>query len=148
VLPTEEAIAALKDAIEHTYGKRGAVIVERNVAAVDTTLANLHEVPVGAAADSGLHRRPSAAGMHRLRAAGHRPHARGRGRPAAGQRAAARRHVPHRHGQGREAHDRPEIPIWEPDLCIDCGKCAIVCPHAAIRMKVYEADDLGAGAAC
>ncbi|MEZ5250313.1 MAG: 2-oxoacid:acceptor oxidoreductase family protein [Ilumatobacteraceae bacterium] len=57
VLPTEQAIAALKDAIEHTYGKRGSVIVERNVAAVDTTLANLHEVPVGAAADSGVHRR-------------------------------------------------------------------------------------------
>ena len=62
----------------------------------------------------------------------------GRGRPAAGVGDADRRHVPDRHGPFREAQaGAPDLPIWEPDLCIDCGKCAIVCPHAAIRMKAF-----------
>ncbi len=145
VLPTEQAIAALKDAIEHTYGKRGAVIVERNVAAVDTTLANLHAVPVGAAADSGLHRRPvvpagSTDFVQRVTArmlAGEGDLLPVSAMPPDGM-------FPTGTAKVERRTIAPEIPIWEPDLCIDCGKCAIVCPHAAIRLKVYEADDLGA----
>ncbi|MCB1000011.1 MAG: pyruvate:ferredoxin (flavodoxin) oxidoreductase [Acidimicrobiales bacterium] len=147
VLPTEQAIAALKDAIEHTYGKRGSVIVERNVAAVDTTLANLHEVPVGAAADSGVHRRAvvppgSSDFVQRVTArmlAGEGDLLPVSALPPDGM-------FPTGTAKVERRTIAPEIPIWEPDLCIDCGKCAIVCPHAAIRLKVYEADALPSGA--
>ncbi len=139
VLPTEQAIAALKDAIEHSYGNRGLVIVERNVAAVDHALANLHPVPIGGAADSGLHLRaavPAGSSDFVQRVTARMLAGEGDLLPVStmppdgtfptGTAKVERRTI------------AAEIPIWEPDLCIDCGKCAIVCPHAAIRMKVYD----------
>ncbi len=139
VLPTDEALAELKKAIQHSYGARGEAIVERNIAAVDESLANLHELTVPDAATSTRHRRATVS-----------PDA-----PDFVQRITARMLA----GEGdllpvsalppdgafvtgtskwEKRTIAAEIPIWEPDLCIDCGKCAIVCPHAAIRMKVYE----------
>ncbi len=146
VLPTEDAIAALKHAIEYTYGKRGALVVERNIQAVDATLAHLHQVPLGATVTSAASRRPLVpevttdfvkrvtarmlAGEGDLLPVSALPPD---GTFPTGTAAVERRTI------------ATEIPIWEADLCIDCGKCAIVCPHAAIRMKVYEPDALGEG---
>ena len=144
VLPTDEAIAALKEAIAHSYGRRGSVIVERNVAAVDHALAHLHEVPIGATADSGVHRRavvPAGSSDFVQRVTARMLAGEGDSLPVSalppdgtfptGTAKVERRTI------------AVEIPIWEPDLCIDCGKCAVVCPHAAIRLKVYEAEQLG-----
>ena len=144
VLPTDEAIAKLKDAIATTYGKRGELVVQRNIAAVDTTLAQLlpgagPATRSATAATAGRRYRR----RHRLRPAGD-------GRASSPARAiccpSARCRPTGRSRPGRRCVEKrtiaAEIPIWEADLCIDCGKCAIVCPHAAIRLKVYDPAEL------
>ncbi|MGD9996716.1 MAG: pyruvate:ferredoxin (flavodoxin) oxidoreductase [Ilumatobacteraceae bacterium] len=145
VLPTDEAIAKLKDAIEKTYGKRGDVVVERNVAAVDHSLANLHEVKAPAVVSATRHRRATVSTI------GDGPGGRATARMLAGEGDLLPVSAFRPDGSfttGTSKLERRtiavEIPIWEPDLCIDCGKCTIVCPHAAIRMKVYDGDALDA----
>ncbi|HEY7628084.1 MAG TPA: pyruvate:ferredoxin (flavodoxin) oxidoreductase, partial [Ilumatobacteraceae bacterium] len=143
ILPTDEAIARLKEAITATYGKRGDVVVQRNIAAVDATLAHLFPVPTQSAVTATKHRRPTVSGdvtdfVSRVTA-----------RMLAGEGdllPVSAMPVDGTFPTGTAAVEKrtvaTEIPIWEADLCIDCGKCAIVCPHAAIRMKVYEPDAL------
>ena len=148
VLPTEEAIARLKEAIASTYGKRGDVVVQRNIAAVDTTLAQLFAVPIGATVTATKHRRPTVSGevtdfVTRVTArmlAGEGDLLPVSALPPDGTFPTGTSYVEKR-------TVAIEIPIWEADLCIDCGKCAIVCPHAAIRMKVYEPGELEAAGA-
>jgi len=153
VLPTDEAIAALRHAIEHTYGKGGALVVERNLAAIDTTLAHLHRVPLGSTVTSTGTRRPAVPV-----GSGSLPHGdfieRVTARLLAGEGDLLPVSALPPDGTFPTATSKvekrtiaAEIPIWEPDLCIDCGKCAIVCPHAAIRMKVYEPASLAEGSA-
>ena len=144
VLPRDEAIAEIKAPIKKTYGKRGETVLQQNYAGVDTAIAELHR-----GEGPGIDRRrpaPAAAGAclrARLRQAGHGDDDRGQGRPAARQRHAGRRHVPDRHRAVREAEHRAvEIPIWDPDICIQCGLCSLVCPHAAIRSKVFPTSAL------
>ncbi|MDO8361867.1 MAG: pyruvate:ferredoxin (flavodoxin) oxidoreductase, partial [Actinomycetota bacterium] len=139
VLPTDEALRELKSAIQHSYGSRGDIVVERNVAAVDKSLENLHEVRVPATVTATMHRRPTVAldapdFVQRVTArmlAGEGDLLPVSALPPDGA-------FPTGTSQFEKRTIAPEIPIWEADLCIDCGKCAIVCPHAAIRMKVYE----------
>ncbi|MEN9645233.1 MAG: pyruvate:ferredoxin (flavodoxin) oxidoreductase [Actinomycetota bacterium] len=143
VLPQEEALRELKDAIKKSYGARGDVVVERNIAAVDQSLAHLHELPLGASITSTRHRRPAVPAeapdfVQRVTArmlAGEGDLLPVSALPPDGAFATAT-------SQWEKRTIATEIPIWEPDLCIDCGKCAIVCPHAAIRMKVYEPAEL------
>ena len=145
VLPTEEAIARLKDAIRSSYGKRGDVVVQRNIAAVDTTLSELHAVPIGSTVTATKHRRPTVTGevtdfVRRVTArmlAGEGDLLPVSALPPDGT-------FPTGTANVEKRTVATEIPIWEADLCIDCGKCAIVCPHAAIRMKVYEPGELAA----
>ncbi len=142
VLPTDEAIARLKEAIAYTYGKRGDLVVQRNMDAVDTTLANMHEVPVGAASATA-HRLAAVSGVvsdfvQRVTArmlAGEGDLLPVSALPADGS-------FPTGTSKVEKRSIAPEIPVWEADLCIDCGKCAIVCPHAAIRMKAYDPAEL------
>ncbi len=139
VLPTAEAIAKLKEAISSTYGNRGDVVVERNMAAVDTTLAHLFSVPTGSVVTATEHRQPTVSGdvtdfVQRVTArilAGEGDLLPVSAMPPDGT-------FPTGTAQVEKRTIAIEIPIWEPDLCIDCGKCAIVCPHAAIRLKVYD----------
>ncbi len=139
VLDREEAIARIKHAIEKSYGKRGQAVLEMNYAAVDRALAELHEVPVPADARSRLHMVPPVpddapefvknvtakmiAGQGDLLPVSAFPPG---GVFPTGTSKWEKRSIAH------------EIPIWDPSICIDCAKCALVCPHAAIRMKVYE----------
>ncbi len=140
VLPADEAIAQIKRSVEAAYGKRGRRLVERNFAAIDRSLAELHRVD-----DPGRGDEPTADGPHhprrrpRLRQAGHRPAAGRRRRPAAGERLPVDGTFPSGTARYEKRAIAEEIPIWDPDICIDCGQCAIVCPHAAIRMKVFTA---------
>jgi pyruvate-ferredoxin/flavodoxin oxidoreductase len=148
VLPTDEAIAKLKDAIATTYGKRGDLVVQRNIAAVDTTLAHLFPVPIGSSVTATASRRPTVANdvtefVQRVTArilAGEGDLLPVSALPPDGT-------FPTGTARVEKRTIATEIPIWEADLCIDCGKCAIVCPHAAIRMKVYDAEELSADGA-
>lgn len=139
VLPTDEALRELKHAIEKSYGARGEAVVERNVAAVDRSLENMHRVPIGTSVTATVRRRPAVSAdapdfVQRVTAmmlAGDGDLLPVSALPADGAFVTGT-------SQYEKRTIAAEIPIWEADLCIDCGKCAIVCPHAAIRMKVYE----------
>ncbi len=143
ILPHDEAMTAMRQAVERTYAKRGPDVVARNLDALDAALANLHEVPVPERVTSTRHRPPAVP-----------EHA-----PDFAQRVTARMLAGHgdllpvsalpvdgTFPTGTSTWEKrgiaTEIPIWDPDICIDCGKCAIVCPHAAILMKAYDPDDL------
>ena len=150
VLPLEEAMPRLTEAVRKSYGKRGTVVVERNLAAIDAATAELHQVPVPEVATSTLHRRPPVPE--------HVPDfvARVTGRMIAGEGdllPVSALPVDGAFPTGTAAYEKrtiaTKIPIWESDLCIDCGKCTIVCPHAAIRMNVFDpAENPDARATC
>src|SRR5581483_11266882 len=108
VLPADDAIAHIKASVEKTYGKRGRTVVEQNFAAIDFVTRITSLLMAGEG-----ERLPVSA----LPVDGTFP----TGTARYEKRAIA-----------------SEIPIWDPSICIDCGKCTAVCPHAAIRMKVYE----------
>ncbi len=144
LMPIEEAVAAIKAAIEHTYGRRGPEVVARNFAAVDAALSAL--APLDAVSFVGASHTPPEV-----------PEDRFAGAPDFvrevtavlladdGDRLPVSAMPPDgRFPSGTARYERraiaSEIPIWDPSLCTDCGKCAIVCPHAAIRMKVFEPD--------
>jgi len=140
ILPAEQAVASIKHAVEKTYGRKGRRIIDMNFRAIDATLAALYEVTVPGKAASTFER-PSVvpddapdfvrevtaaiiAGqgdrlpVSRLPADGTWP---------LGTAAWEKRNLAH------------EIPVWDEALCIHCGKCPFVCPHAAIRSKVFPA---------
>ncbi|HET7490000.1 MAG TPA: pyruvate:ferredoxin (flavodoxin) oxidoreductase [Acidimicrobiales bacterium] len=144
VLPADDAIAHIKDFVEKTYGRRGRTVVERNFAAIDAALANLHRLEVPAtvtATRSMAHTIPDSAPdfvkqVTALLMAGDGDLLPVSALPADGT-------FPTGTARYEKRAIAAEIPIWDPDICIDCGKCAVVCPHATIRMKVYEPDALG-----
>jgi pyruvate-ferredoxin/flavodoxin oxidoreductase len=143
VLPHDEAIAAIKDAIGRRYGKRGQAVLDRNFAAVDRALEGLHEVQVPATAASEVRMRPPVPGdapdfVQRVTAA----MIAGRGDLLPVSALPVDGTFPTGTARYEKRGIAEEIPIWDPSICIDCAKCAIVCPHAAIRMKVYEPDAL------
>jgi pyruvate-ferredoxin/flavodoxin oxidoreductase len=139
VLPRAEAIEQIKKAIKKTYGKRGEDVVQKNFAAVDQTLANLHEVAVPATATAKRHRPPMVSDKA----------------PEFVQRVTAMMLAnqgdllpvsafpvdgtwPTGTARWEKRNIALEIPVWDPTICIQCNKCAMVCPHAAIRAKVYD----------
>jgi len=135
VMPTDDALAAIHESIEKTYGRRGRLVVERNLAAVDAALAALHEVAVPDVVEEIGLAGPSTNGFFTEMIAG-----RGDLLPVSAFPVDGTYPV----GTARLEQRRlaAELPIWEPDLCIDCGKCAIVCPHAAIRMKAFTTEQI------
>jgi pyruvate-ferredoxin/flavodoxin oxidoreductase len=134
VLPEKRAIGAIKEAIAKTYAKRGEEIVHRNFHAVDLALDSLHEVDVRRA-PSTTNGSPSVVegvpDFLRALIAGQGDALPVSAMPVDGTFALGTAHF-----EKRNLAD--ELPIWDEALCIDCAKCALVCPHAAIRMKVYE----------
>ena len=139
VLPTEEAIAAIKHAIEKTYGKRGEAIVEQNFAAVDSTLAQLHEVSVPGDATSTFDRVaavPSVAPEFVQRVTAKLIEGLGDELPVSALPVDGT--YPSGTTKWEKRNITAEIPVWDEKICIQCGKCVLVCPHAVIRMKVYE----------
>jgi len=140
VIPAEQAVTAIKNAIRRTYGKRGELVVERNNAAVDLALAALHEVAVPqeatAAALNGAVVVPPDASAFERRVTAELIAGRGEQLPVSVFVPDGTFPVGTARYEKRSLAD--ELPIWDPDICIDCAKCALVCPHAAIRMKVYD----------
>jgi len=139
ILPQEEAIRAIKDAIKKTYGRKGEKIVQMNYNAVDQAVANLHKVDVPAEVSGKLERppivSPDAPQFVRDVTAAIMV---GRGDELPVSAMPDDGTWPTATTQWEKRNVALEIPVWDPDICIQCGKCSIACPHAAIRTKVYK----------
>jgi pyruvate-ferredoxin/flavodoxin oxidoreductase len=143
VLPREEAIAKIKDSIKKTYGKRGEPVVRQNFAAVDAALAHLYEVQVPTRATSGFDVPPAvspAAPVFVQHVTAEILAGRGDALPVSAFPADGT--YPTATAQWEKRNIALDVPVWEPDLCIECGKCVFVCPHSAIRAKVFDPDHL------
>ncbi len=139
ILPRDEAIEQIKKAIKKTYGKRGEAVVQKNYAAVDQSLANLHEVKVPAKVTSTATRRaavPAAAPAFVRDVLGPMIAFEGDTVPVSAMPVDGT--FPTGTTKWEKRNIALEIPVWESDLCIQCGKCVFVCPHAVIRHKVYD----------
>lgn len=139
VLPREEAIAKIKDAIKKTYGAKGDEIVRKNFEAVDKTIANLHEFKTPASATSKIASPPpvpdeapdfvkKVTGMIIA----------GRGDEIPVSAFPNDGTFPTATTQWEKRNISLEIPVWDENTCIQCNKCVLVCPHAVIRPKVYD----------
>jgi pyruvate-ferredoxin/flavodoxin oxidoreductase len=143
ILPKDEAIAKIKDSIKKTYGAKGDEIVKMNFNAVDTTLANLHEFKVPEKADSKVKLPPVVS----LKAPKFVQEVTaeimaGRGDSIPVSKFPKDGTFPTGTTQWEKRNISLEIPVWDENICIQCNKCAFVCPHAVIRPKVYHKDSL------
>jgi len=143
VLPREEAIARIKQTIKKTYGKRGESVVQKNFAAVDHTLAHLHSVEVPADVTSSFEIRPPVPKqapefVQKVIA----PIISGKGDLLPVSALPVDGTFPTATAQWEKRNIALDIPVWDEKLCIQCGKCVLVCPHAVIRAKIYESDKL------
>ena len=139
VLPPEQAIAAIKDAIRETYGKRGVAVVQQNFAAVDAAVARLHRLELPERPTSRRRRPPTVPdqapeSVKRLQA----PIMEGLGdnlpvsaMPVDGSFASGTT-------KWEKRNMALDVPVWLPDVCIQCGRCVMYCPHAVIRSKLYD----------
>ena len=143
VLPREEAIEQIKKAIKKTYGKRGEDVVQKNFAAVDQTLAHLHQVKVPATVTTTRERPPMVSDkapdfvqkVTAMMLANQGDLLPVSAFPVDGT-------WPTGTARWEKRNIALDIPVWDAKICIQCNKCALVCPHAAIRAKVYESDAL------
>jgi len=143
VLPRDTAIAAIKQAIEDTYGKRGSAAVQRNFAAVDRTLAQLHEVPLGLQANASFDILPPVAATAPVfvkNVLGMAISGMGDTLPVSAMPIDGT--FPTGTAKWEKRNIAQQIPVWDQDLCIQCGKCVLVCPHSVIRAKVCDASQL------
>ena len=145
VLPKDEAIAKVKKYAEKTYAKKGPEVVAANIAAIDGSLAHLHEIAVPAAVSSAHTRQsgvPADAPEFLKKITAPIIEGKGEQMPVS----AFKEVVDGTWPTGTTAFEKrriaTDVPAWNPDLCIQCGKCAMVCPHAAIRLKVAKAEAL------
>lgn len=148
VLPREQAIEKIKSAVQKTYGKKGQELVERNFAAIDAALAHLHEVPIPGVVTSTLELVPPVTAdapdfVQRVTGAmiaGHGDDLPVSAFPPDGT-------WPTGTSRYEKRNIAAEIPTWDSKLCIQCNKCALFCPHAAIRAKAYEPSALASAPA-
>jgi pyruvate-ferredoxin/flavodoxin oxidoreductase len=141
VLPAEEAIARIKESVKKTYSKRGEAVVQRNFAAIDASLARMSRVVPGLVkGESVIASLIPATAPEFVRdvtaklIAGDGDLVPVSAMPVDGT-------FPTATTRYEKRSIAPTIPIWDASICIDCGKCAMVCPHATIRMKVYPQAD-------
>jgi pyruvate-ferredoxin/flavodoxin oxidoreductase len=143
VLPREEAIERIKESIRKSYEKKGPEIVRRNFAAVEQALAHLHEVSVPSQATSTRHRAmgvPVQAPDFVKRVTALMLSDHGNDLPVSAFPPDGS--WPTGTTQWEKRNLALEIPVWDPAICIQCNKCALVCPHAAIRAKLAAPERL------
>jgi len=142
ILPRDAAIAAIKQAVDKTYGKKSRRLVELNYKAIDQTLAVLHrvDVPRGATGALAATAATEAAVPDFVRDLT-LPLYRGHGDALPVSRLPADGTWPLGTAKFEKRNIALEIPVWEPDLCTQCGKCVFVCPHSAIRSRLFQAGD-------
>lgn len=144
VLPREEAIEKIKKAIQKTYARKGQEIVDANIKAVDASLAHLHEIKIGEV--NSIHKRqpgiPTTAPELLQKVTGKIIEGRGEQLPVSAFEWTADGTWPTDTAKYEKRRIATEIPEWDPSVCIQCGKCVSVCPHAAIRAKVFSPDEL------
>ena len=139
ILPREDAIYQIKKSIEKTYAKRGEAVIQKNYDAVDQTLAHLHEVKVPGKVTSTQTRRPpvpAEAPEFVQNVLGPIIGLDGDNLPVSAFPVDGT--YPLATTQWEKRNISLEMPVWEPDLCIQCGKCVFVCPHAVIRAKLVD----------
>ncbi len=146
ILPADVAVAEIKASVTKAYGKRGHTIVDRNFAAIDSALANLVRVEIPAELSAGGSigvAVPESAPDFVRHVTSMLMDGKGDLLPVSAL------PVDGRFPSGTTRYEKRaiamEMPIWDPDICIDCGKCTIVCPHAVIRMKVFTPEALAGG---
>ena len=143
VIDTETAVASIKTAIKKSYGKKGDKIVNMNNAAVDAALSKIQQVQVPEQATSTMH-------MHKMVPDDAPAFVQevtaeimaGRGDELPVSKMPCDGKFPTATTKYEKRNIAVNIPVWEPDVCIQCGQCSLVCPHAAIRIKAYEAGQL------
>ena len=139
VMPIKEALTALRVSLEQTWGRRGPEVVRRNLTALENTLSALVEVPVPTAPTAVRHRSPTvpsdaddfAKRVTKLLLEGRGDELPVSAFPPDGT-------WPTGTSRLEKRAIALEIPIWEPDLCVQCNFCSMICPHSAIRTKVYD----------
>ena len=141
VLPKDKAIEDIKASIEKTYGKKGADVVAKNIAAVDAALNYLYEIPVPKEANGSR-------GMAKIvpdnapdivkNVTAEIIKGKGDNLPVSAFAFACDGTWPTGTSKYEKRCIASDVPRWNPDICIQCGKCALVCPHAAIRLKVFD----------
>ncbi|MFH0881604.1 MAG: pyruvate:ferredoxin (flavodoxin) oxidoreductase [bacterium] len=141
ILPREEAIEKIKSAIKKTYGKKGEQVVQMNYKAVDNTLANLSEVKIPDKVTSTIELRPAVpaeAPEYVQKVLGEIIAGRGDDLPVSAFPEDGTFSTATTRWEKRNI--ALEIPVWDEIICIQCGKCVVVCPHASIRAKVFDAE--------
>lgn len=139
VLPQDEALETIRSSLRKTYAKKGREVVAKNLEVVDHTLAHLHEVLLPAQCGSRVKIRPpvpDAAPAFVRAVLG--PMVAGRGDALPVSALPCDGTFPTGSAQWEKRNLATEVPVWDADLCIQCAKCVIVCPHAVIRGKVYD----------
>ena len=139
IIPLDKAVKAIKDAIQKSYGKKGEKIVAMNNAAVDGALERVYEVKVPAKVTSKIKMRkvvPDDAPEFIKNVTAEMMAMRGDKLPV------SKIPVDGKYPTGTTQYEKRNIavniPVWLPEVCIQCGRCSLVCPHATIRIKVYD----------
>ncbi|MTJ47460.1 pyruvate:ferredoxin (flavodoxin) oxidoreductase [Dolichospermum sp. UHCC 0259] len=142
VLPEKEAISKIKQAIEKTYGKKGVEVVNMNLKAVDNTLENLHEVGNRSLVRGNREERQLAITKPKFVENVLSKIMVWEGDDLPVSALPADGTFPSGTAKWEKRNVAEEIPVWDGDVCVQCGKCVMVCPHAAIRAKAYQPSEL------
>jgi pyruvate-ferredoxin/flavodoxin oxidoreductase len=143
ILPKDAAIAAIKQAVDKTYGRKSKRLVELNYKAIDMTLAELHQASIPAETESAETARAPAATVDIPDFVSDLtlPIYHGHGDALPVSRFPADGTYPLGTARFEKRNIALEIPVWDADLCTQCGKCVFVCPHSAIRARAFKAED-------